>query len=244
MVKTPAKSSKPVAATTDIKPSKSAALVKQVLSVLDQAKNFIIKTDAQFVQCGELIRTVKNMRAQVAAVHDPVVAHWHEKHKDALAEKKKDDAPLAEAEQILKQRWDSYDREQKRHRAEEEDRLRREAIREEEERRQREAQTLVEEGREEEAVELLTKDVGIEDVEVLPTSRPVKSEGISSRTTYHAEVTDLMKLVRAIAEGKVPVQAIEADMMFLNGQARLMQKAGELYPGVEVITGSSVTARR
>lgn len=74
-------------------------------------------------------------------------------------------------------------------------------------------------------------------------SAPSRATGISSRTTYAAEVTDLMELVKAVAEGKAPIQCLAADVKFLNAQAKAFKRDGELYPGVVGKAERSLSAR-
>lgn len=81
-------------------------------------------------------------------------------------------------------------------------------------------------------------------VTIAPTvSAPAKVSGISTRLTYSAEVTNLMALVKAVAEGKAPIEALQADTKFIGAQARAFKKPGELYPGVTVVAQASVSAR-
>ena len=72
---------------------------------------------------------------------------------------------------------------------------------------------------------------------------PAKVAGISSRTTYTAEVTDLMALVQAVATGKAPIQALSADMSFLKAQARAFKTSGQLFPGVTAVAERGISAR-
>lgn len=72
---------------------------------------------------------------------------------------------------------------------------------------------------------------------------PTKVSGISSRVTFGAEVNDLLVLIKAVAEGKAPIECIQADMKFLGAQARAFKKAGELFPGVMSIASHSIAAR-
>jgi hypothetical protein len=70
---------------------------------------------------------------------------------------------------------------------------------------------------------------------VLPPSVP-KVEGLRERPEYwSAEVYSLKMLVQAVAEGKVPMQAIQANETFLNAQARSM-KSTLAYPGVKAVS--------
>lgn len=72
---------------------------------------------------------------------------------------------------------------------------------------------------------------------------PAKVSGISGRMTFSAEVTDLMELVKAVAAGTAPIEAIQADTKFLGAQARAFKKAGQLYPGVMAVAERSISAR-
>jgi len=67
--------------------------------------------------------------------------------------------------------------------------------------------------------------------------------GVSApRKTWKAKVTSLVLLVKAVAEGIVPIQAIEANQKFLDNQARAMH--GVLnYPGVKAEDSSKVAFR-
>lgn len=72
---------------------------------------------------------------------------------------------------------------------------------------------------------------------------PAKVVGISGRVNYTAQVDDLMTLVRAVAEGKAPIQCICADEKFIGAQARAFKKAGPLYPGVTAVAERGLSAR-
>ena len=86
----------------------------------------------------------------------------------------------------------------------------------------------------------MTQQVGTGAPEI---EAPAKVSGISGRVTYSAEVDDLVALVKAVAEGKAPIESLQADMKFLGAQARAFKKAGELYPGVKSIASRSIAAR-
>lgn len=72
---------------------------------------------------------------------------------------------------------------------------------------------------------------------------PAKVSGISGRMSFSAEVTDLMELVKAVAAGTAPIEAIQADAKFLGAQARAFKKTGQLYPGVMAVAERSISAR-
>ena len=72
---------------------------------------------------------------------------------------------------------------------------------------------------------------------------PSKVSGISGTMRFSAEVTDLMELVKAVAAGTAPIEAIQADAKFLGAQARAFKKTGQLYPGVMAVAERSISAR-
>jgi len=62
---------------------------------------------------------------------------------------------------------------------------------------------------------------------------PQRAAGTSLRTYYSAEA-DLSVLVKAIAEGKAPIQAVIVNQAYLDGRARL-EKEALAIPGVKVV---------
>ena len=72
---------------------------------------------------------------------------------------------------------------------------------------------------------------------------PEKVSGISGRVTYSAQVDDVMALVKSVAAGTTPIEAITPDIKFLGAQARAFKKPGPLYPGVTVIAERGISAR-
>jgi hypothetical protein len=83
------------------------------------------------------------------------------------------------------------------------------------------------------------------EVITMPVAAPTisKVSGVSGRVNYGAQVDDLMLLVRAVAEGKAPVECLLANEKFLGAQARAFKKAGPLYPGVMAVAERGLSAR-
>ena len=70
-----------------------------------------------------------------------------------------------------------------------------------------------------------------------------KAPGISYRTTWYAEVSDPMALVKAISEGSIPINAISPNMPVLHSMAKNF-KTGLNWPGVTVKSRREVSARK
>ena len=120
------------------------------------------------------------------------------------------------------------------------ERKRREEERRQEEEQRRLAETealetaaaLEKEGRTEEAEAIISTPVDVAPVSVATTVPRVN--GVSKpRERYIPEVTNLILLVKAVAEGKVPLKALEANMVFLRQQATSLGEEMR-YPGVKV----------
>jgi hypothetical protein len=79
-------------------------------------------------------------------------------------------------------------------------------------------------------------------IEKVKVAEPVKAEGTLGRTYYSAQVDDLKAIVVAVATGLAPIQCLQADMVYLNGRARLEQ-GGFKVPGVSVVKDEKQSRR-
>jgi len=157
---------------------------------------------------------------------------------DLIKELKK---PYLEKEVYLKQELSRYDQEQEKIRKQEEDRLREEARKQEEESQIAAAIAAEQEGDKEEAEAIIAAPVYTPPI-VLPKITP-KVSGISYRENWTFEVVNLMDLVKAVAAGIVPIQALHPNMTFLGSQARNL-KSSMRYPGVNAYAEKIVSAGR
>lgn len=79
-------------------------------------------------------------------------------------------------------------------------------------------------------------------VEKIVIDGPAKDNGVYYRDVWGAEVVSLSDLVKAVAEGKAPLLAIQANEAYLGQWAR-MSKGTETIPGVKV-TNTPIQCRR
>lgn len=77
---------------------------------------------------------------------------------------------------------------------------------------------------------------------VIQAVTPPKVAGQVGKLTYGAEVVDLMALVKAVAAGTVPLQAIKADESYIGGLARV-QKDGFVLAGCRLTKKESTHFR-
>ena len=145
-------------------------------------------------------------------------------------------AALEEAERYLKNALHDYRREQeiKRQREEAEARAAAEA----------ERKRLLAEA--EQAEDHHEADALIEEAALVPdphiAPETPKVQGIHTMTTWGAEVTDKMALIKAVAAGKVPEAALDVNMKLLNQQAKSLREQLS-WPGVRAVATETVVAR-
>ena len=124
----------------------------------------------------------------------------------------------------------------------EENRLRLIAEKEAEERRLADALAAEAEGDLEEAEAILDEVPAFVPPPIV--SRTVQTgNGIIERETWHFQVDNLKALVGAVSAGKIPLNAILANTVFLGQQARSLKGSMD-YPGVKVWATKNIAAGR
>lgn len=207
-------------------------LETQALTVPERAKLIVITTAAEFIVAGELLKTVKALRAEIDDTFDPIIKKQFEAHREAIAQKKKVDAPLVEAEGILKPRIAGYLREEERKRQEEEMRLQKQAREREEAEQLAKADILHEIGEVDAANQVLNEEIYVPPV-VLPSAAP-KVSGISMRETWDFDIIDV---------NKIPREFMVPDLVKIRGLVRAMKRATNI-PGIRPKAVSGISAGR
>ncbi|HPD58330.1 MAG TPA: hypothetical protein PKW17_13890 [Smithellaceae bacterium] len=206
-------------------------VTERALTVPEKAKAIIIRSNDDFVRAGEILTVIKSLRKEIDATFDPIIKKAFEAHKEAVAQKKKVDAPLVEAEGIVKPRMAAWNAEQERIRREEEERLREIARKEEEERRLKEAIAAEKSGNKEEAEAILETPIEPPPV-VIPKTTP-KVAGVSFTKQWKFRITD---------PNKIPREYLTPDEVKIGGVVRALKDKANI-PGVEVYTVDGVSGR-
>lgn len=229
-------------------------IVKQeVLPIPEQAKMIVVKDQGSLRLANDFFLTIKALRKKISDTFDPIISKAYAAHQEAIKQKKGIELPLIVAENYLNLQITDYKRGQDRLRAEEEEKNRLEAIRIEAEKRQKEenerlaqATILEASGAHEEAESLINeaieeKEKPIEPYIPPPATPKIELNGATMKMYYSAKVINLEKLIKAVAEGKAPVNSLEPNMTVLNGLARSLKKEMKL-DGVELIITTSMAA--
>lgn len=128
---------------------------------------------------------------------------------------------LADAETVIKRKMLAWQQEEERKRREAEA-LARENQRKEQERLQAQAKKAEQRGKVEQAEALRQQ---ADATPAIAPPAPQKVAGLSTREDWEAEVVDKMALVKAVAAGKVPIEALDVNMPLLNKMARALKQS-------------------
>jgi len=207
-----------------------AELETKALSIPEQAKALTIVDAPSYEMAGGVLVQIKSLRAEVATVFDPIIDKAYEAHKTAIAQRKRVETPLIQAENYLKPLMAEYMTSQEKKRREEEakaqDALRKKAEDEQlEKARQAEAR-----GDHRKAEAILNQPV-IPPPVILPTQTP-KINGVSFRKTWAFKVDD---------ETLIPREYLTPDLSKI-GQVVRALKGQTKIPGVSVYEGTGVSA--
>jgi len=214
-------------------------LVMQVETWPERAKALTVVDDRAYITAGDLLIDIKGLRKQIDDTFDPVIKKAHEAHKAAVAAKKGVEAPLVQAEDIIKAGMGTYNREKEHRLREQQARLAAERRKQEEEARLAEAVALESAGDAEVTEAVLAQPIIVPVVKIPNEARVA---GISHRENWRAEVVDVLALVKFIAQRPEFVNLVQPNMPALNSLAKAQRSALNV-PGVRAVSESVVAAR-
>lgn len=186
-----------------------------------------------------ILKTVKEMSKRLDEKRKEITSPLDVAKKAVMDLFRSPSERLALAESNLKNKMLEYQNEQDRIRREAEEKLRLEAEKKQRELEER-AKKAEENGKVGKAEELRDKAA----MTIAPTIAPTvqKVEGVSTREVWSAEVVDVMALVKAVAEGKAPLNFLQVNTTVLNAQARAT-KDSLSFPGVKFISTKVLASR-
>lgn len=214
------------------------ALAQQAQDMLASAEAFQIATAADYQQAAENLKAVKGRQKQLTALRETLTKPMLAALEAARDLFRRPEALLAAAEAMLKRAMSVYDEAQERERLEAQRKLD-EAAERERRKLEQQAERAAAKGNIEKANELQER-AAMTVAPIVQQGKPAVA-GISRRETWHADVTDLRALVRGVADGNVPLAALQANQKFLNGQARAL-RAELRYPGVRAVPERTIAS--
>lgn len=215
-------------------------------SFADLVRGHRITDDATFVACNDLFVLGKNLLSEIDAAYDDNIAEAHKLHKNLIAKKAKYYKPIADALAALKTAFlcekTRRDQEAERQRLEAERALKTEI--------EAEATALAEElsieGKHEQAAQVIeeARATDVSGFVAPPTTAPKLANVSTSGTwTVNEGDVDLMALVKAVAAGKAPLQAVAANLTYLRQRARA-DKTAFAIPGAKATFQPNVRVSR
>lgn len=214
------------------------ALVKQASAMLANAESFQIRSAEDYRLAAETLKSVKGRQSELKSLRETITKPMLVALEAARALFRQPEATLASAEQLLKGAMSAFDERQESERREAQRRLD-EAAERERRKLEQQAERAAAKGDADKAAELQERAAMVV-APIAQQDRPAVA-GVSRRETWRAEVTDLRALVRAIADGHVPLTAVEANQKFLNNQARALRSEMR-YPGVRAVPERTIAS--
>ena len=206
---------------------------QKALTILDQANTLMISTMDDYKIAQGLMKTVKERIKELTDTRMAQTRPLDESKDKIIAFFAVPLKKLNDAKNYLNIIMVDFTEEQESKRREEERKLQEAARKRAEEEALRAALEAEAAGDKQEAEAIIQEPVYVPPIKVM--SEVPKSKESHIRETWSAEGFDLMATIKAIAEGKAPLQAVEYDMTFLNTQAR-SYKQNLNIPGVHAVS--------
>lgn len=235
----PAKKLEAVPTTIEVKQPNQLQLTEQTNKLVEAANAITISDHQSLQRAADYLAENKAEQKRMEEERKDLVGPLNETVRKINAKYKPFTEALQRAEQIIKGKIGTYDREQERIRqrelAEAEAKARRER-----ERLEARAETAREKGNEEKAETLAMQAAST--VAAVPAETTPKVSGASTRKVWKADVQDVRKVCQLIAEGKLPPTLVEFKQVELNKIASTWQNTQE-FPGLRIYQDYSVASR-
>jgi len=208
----------------------TAEITKESASIVQVARGFKISTNEQYRLAGEHLKGIKLLRQKIGETFDPHIKRAYEAHRALVKERAGHEAPLVEAEGVLKQRMLTHQSEQETERRRQEAAAQ-ELARKERERLEARAAKAAAAGKVEKAAELQTRAETVA-APVVAIETP-QVAGISTRKTWDYEITNPALL---------PREYLMPDDKKIGAMVRALKSEVNI-PGVRAFESSGIAAR-
>lgn len=191
-------------------PYETSEAETQALILARRSLSIVVKDQESLDFASAFLRALKDTRGQIESVFDPLIKEAFDHHRSILQKKRTFTDKLDEAEKMVKPKVTAFLQEQ--------DRLRFQALREAQLAKEKaekladqavdKASILIDRGEFEEATKVMVEASGeVKELKRTEEEVPdaVKAEGITMRTTWSAEVTDLNLLDKKYMVPNMPL---------------------------------------
>jgi len=236
-------------------PATKDGLATEAQSWSARARALSITDRESCLHASQLLRSIKGLRSQIQLWFEPHIEAAMETKRKADAarkalvdEKDRMEAPLVDAEGVIKRSLLAFEQEQERIRQAEEQRLQLEAQREAERvtleaaaALEREAAASGDAEMRQEAEDILAQPIEAPVVSVARTMPKVQGVTYRDQWKAHPDI-DVRKLARAVADGAVPLTFLTPNLTAINQFARATQGA-QPVAGVKFFNDRQIAAR-
>lgn len=216
------------------------ALVAELSPLVKGAQAFNVTDVESNAVALQRLKALREGERKIADYFEPARKAADAAKKEILAARDGLIGPIAAARSIYDEKASRYEQDERRKAEEEQRRLQAQARKEEEERALLAAIEAEEGGNPDEAATILAEPVSAPVIAVAPQVAHV--EGVSSRTSWSAEVTDLLELVKYVAAHPEWLSLLEPAMPNLNRLA-VAQRQALAIPGVRAVSKSVRSTR-
>jgi hypothetical protein len=223
--------------------NRSDELVRSETELRRSADAIEVTDDASYREALQWIERGRRLLDAINAHHDPIIKAAYDTHKIALAAKKKFAERIESGIAALKRKTVAYHEAERRRRDAERREAEERAREEAEARRLQEAEELAALGMTEAANAALDAPLDIRPSAPPRSAEPERAGGVSYRENWKAGVVDLTALVKAVAEGTMPVTCLKPDMTELNRLAKVFRNTRQI-PGVRQYAETVQSVRR
>ncbi len=216
------------------------ALFNQSKYLMELAQNYEITSPGMAITAGYDLKSIKALAKQLEDKRTAITKPLNQALREVNALFKPAKKWLSDAEMLIKGKLLSYQAEQ--------DRIARElqAKADEEARKERlklkKAADLAAMAGMDERAEDLREEAGVQEAPMIVSTAP-KLEGIATRKTWKAEVTNKLLFVKHVAEKRNDLLGlIKIDQSALNAQARSLKDSLDI-PGIKAVIEETIVAR-
>jgi len=216
-------------------------LEQTALAWPDRARGISITDQQTYDMATTLLVEIATIEKRIKDHHKPIKDAAFAAHKTAVAAEKKLLDPLDSARGIIKTEIVAWERKQEAIRQEMERKALEDQRRAEEEARLAVAVEAEKNGAPPDTVqEILDQPVALPTPVVAPTFQ--RAQGVSTQERWHAEVTDIKALCKAVGDGRASSELVTANMVALNSMARAMKQTFSI-PGCRAIPETTIAVR-
>ena len=204
-------------------------------AALSAVNSMAITSQADHEHAASELKEIKQRAADMEAVRKSLVAPLNEAHARIQELFRQPLKYLADAERIIKTKMVDY--------LQAEQRKAREIAAAEEARLRKLAEQRAERAEKRGDADAAAGHRVTAEMTVVPVAAPPTVAGISTRSIWRAEVTNIKELCRAIADGLVPVSLVTVNQTEANRMASALKDTMKV-PGLRSVESTSVAARR